>query len=214
MDNAGNMQKMKYAIFGVDTVSLGIGYIISYLRKDGHDVKLIMETLLYQNDERIIRQVREYKPDVCLFSCLTVYYQWALRIAKKIKDEMVCKIIFGGLHVTCCPDVVRENKFIDDICIGCGIEYFGYKLNPDEVFPAREDFYKQLAPHHRRHPIITTSFSCPYDCSYCLTRKYRTNLPRRSVDGCIREAVELKRFGAKRFYIGDDCFTIDKKWLF
>jgi len=145
---------------------------------------------------------------------LTVYYQWALRIGKIVKDELGCKVIFGGLHVTSCPDVVRENKWIDDICIGCGISYFGYKFDPDEVFPSRKDFYDQLPPHYHVHPYMMTSFGCPYNCTYCLPRDLKLQLPRRSVDGCIREIKELKQMGAKRLFIWDDSFTINKEWIF
>ena len=204
---------MKFAIFAVDTVSLGVGYIIQYLRNDGHDVKLFLESFLCPDEQDILHRVDDYKPDACLFSCLTVYYQWALKISKTIKDKHNCKIIFGGLHVTSCPDVVKENDWIDDICVGCGIEYFGYKLDPDKVFPAREDFYDLLPYHYRRHPYMMTSFGCPYNCTYCLPRDLKLQLPRRSVDGCIREALWLKERGAKRLFIWDDSFTIDKTWI-
>jgi radical SAM superfamily enzyme YgiQ (UPF0313 family) len=207
------MKKLRYAIFAVDTVSLGVGYIISYLRRDGHEVKLIMESFLYPDEKDLMRKVKEYNPDVCLFSCLTVYYQWALKISKRIKEELGCKIIFGGLHVTSCPDVVRENKWIDDICIGDGIEYFGYKFDPDEVFPSRKDFYDQLPPHYHVHPYMMTSFGCPYHCTYCLPSHLKLSRPRRSVDGCIRELHELKSMGAKRMFIWDDTFTIDIPWV-
>ena len=201
-------------IFGLDTLSLGIGYLISYLRRDGHEVKLIVESLSFTDDDYLMRQVREFKPDACLFSCITVYYQWSLRISKKIKEEIGCKIIFGGLHVTACPEVVKENDWIDEICIGDGIAYFGYKFDPDEVFPERKDFYDQLAPHYHVHPYMMTSFGCPYHCTYCMPAHLKITLPRRSIDGCIRELKELKRMGAKRMFIWDDSFTIDKKWVF
>lgn len=203
---------MKYAFICSDTVYIGAGYIISYLKKD-HQVKLMCESLNHPNIPYIISELKTYKPDVCLFSCLTAYYQWALKIAKEVKKNIGCKIIFGGMHVTACPEVVRDNDFIDDICVGDGVKYFGYDFNPNEVYPERRDFYKLLPRHYRVHPMILTSFDCPYDCTYCMQRKHKVILKRRDVDSCINECLEIKKLGAKRLFIADDSFTIDFNWL-
>jgi anaerobic magnesium-protoporphyrin IX monomethyl ester cyclase len=204
---------MRYAIFATDTMNLGVAYIISYLRKYGHEVHLIFEPVIFQDDNNILKRVKDINPNTCLFSCCTYNYQWSLKIAKRIKDECGYKIIFGGIHVTSCPDTVRENNFIDDICIGCGIRYLGYDFNPDEVFPARQDFYKQMPPHFRIQPYMMTSFTCPFNCSFCTPQSLKLKMKRRSIDGCIKEIAELKQWGAKRLYICDDTFTLDKSWV-
>jgi hypothetical protein len=219
--------KMRYAICAADTFSLGSGYLISYLRNEGHEVKLIFDPLqhskggtqetwlsrLFSVEEYNLKQLEEFKPDAVLFSVLTAHYQWALKLAKKIKDRIGCKIIFGGVHPTTVPEVVKKNKFIDEICIGEGIKHFGGTFDPDKIFPAREDFFKELPRCHRIHPFIMTDFGCPFSCTYCLDRKYKIKTPRRSVESCIEELKQLKKMGAKRISIWDDAFTANKRWL-
>lgn len=202
---------MRYAMVTAENLSLGPAYIISFLRSQGHDVKLFFDPLKYDMEEYNVFKIREYRPDVVLFSCLTAHYQWALKMARQVKDMVDCKIVFGGIHPTTVPDVVRENKFIDDVCVGDGIKYFGGTFEPDRIFPEREDYFKVLPPIHRIHPYILTSFDCPFRCTYCGPK---ITMPRRSVDGCIEELAMLKRGGAKRFTIWDDVFTINKPWLF
>jgi anaerobic magnesium-protoporphyrin IX monomethyl ester cyclase len=218
---------MKYAIVAADTFALGPAYLISHLREYGHEIRLIFDPMqhsqggtkdtllsrIFSVEEYNIKQIEKFKPDAVLFSCLTAHYQWALRFARKVKDETGYKIIFGGVHVTSVPEVVKENKFIDEICIGCGIEYFGIKFQPDKIFPAWEDFYAELPPCHRIHPFIMTEFGCPFNCTYCLPRNLKIRYPRREISGCINELLALKKLGAKRFSIWDDSFTHDKKWL-
>ena len=218
---------MKYAICAADTFSLGVGYLISHLREAGHEVKLIFDPLqhsqggtkktwlsrLFSVEDYNIEQIRVFNPDACLFSCMTAHYQWALRMAERVKREVGCKIIFGGVHVTSCPDLVRSNAFIDDVCVGDGLEYFGLEFKPDKIFPAWIDFYSELPSCHRHHPFIMSDFGCPFSCTYCLPRSLKIRHPRRSVEGCVRELLALKQLGAKRFSIWDDALTRDEKWL-
>jgi len=207
---------MKYAMCVADSYNLGAAYVMSHLKANGHEVKLIFDPrtgidLMEYN----LKQIEKFNPHYCLFSCNTSQYQWALNMAHAVKNRLgwECQIIFGGVHPTCCPEVVRENWFVDDVCIGDGIAYFGGTFKPDDTFPEREAFYAELPPRERRHPYIMTSFTCPFQCTYCLPQDKKLKLPRRSVASCIRELSYLKRLGAKRFTIFDDVFTMDKKWL-
>jgi radical SAM superfamily enzyme YgiQ (UPF0313 family) len=218
---------MKYAICAADTFSLGAGYLISYLRNEGHEVKLIFDPMhhsqggtketflsrIFSVEEYNLKQLEEFKPDAVLFSVLTAHYQWALKLAKKIKDRIGCKIIFGGVHATSVPEEVKKHDFIDEVCIGEGIKHFGGDFNPDKLFPERRDFYAELPSCHRVHPFIMTDFGCPFSCTYCLPRELKIKRPRRSVRSCIDELKMLKAMGAKRVSIWDDAFTCNRTWL-
>ena len=218
---------MRYAICAADTFSLGVGYLISHLRADGNEVKLIFDPLqhsrggtrstwlsrIFSVEDYNVKQLLAFNPDACLFSCMTAHYQWALRMAKRVKKEVGCKIIFGGVHVTSVPDIVSSNSFVDDICVGDGIRYFGLEFKPDEIFPAWQDFFSELPAFHRTHPFMMTSFGCPFSCTYCQPRELKIKAPRRSIEGCIKELLELKKLGAKRFSIWDDAFSRDERWL-
>lgn len=194
----------------------------------GHEVKLIFDPLqhscggtketwlskLMSVENYNIQQIKEFNPDAVLFSVITAHYQWALRMARKVKDQIGCKIIFGGVHATSVPEVVRSNAFIDYVVSGCGIDYFGGTFMPDKIFPERLDFYRELPLCHREHPFIMTEFGCPFSCTYCQPRDLKFKAPKRSVEGCINELIELKRMGAKRVSIWDDAFTANLPWLY
>jgi len=218
---------VKYAVVVADTFALGPAYLISHLRNAGHEVRLIFDPMqhsgggtrntwlsqLFSVEKDNIEQLKKFKPDAVLFGCLTAHYQWALRFSKRVKDEVGCRIIFGGVHVTSVPDVVKQNAWVDEAVVGCGIKYFGLEFQPDKIFPAWEDFYRELPPCHRIHPFMMTNFGCPFNCSFCLSKEFKITHPRRNIDGCIREIIELKRLGAKRISIWDDSFTIKGPWL-
>jgi radical SAM superfamily enzyme YgiQ (UPF0313 family) len=218
---------MRYAICVADTFSLGAGYIISHLRDMGHEVILVFDPLqhscggtkktwlskAFSVESYNIEKIKKFNPDAVLFSVITAHYQWALRLAKKIKDKVGCKIIFGGVHATSVPDVVKKNSFVDEVVAGCGISYFGGKFLPDKIFPERRDFYRELPSCHRKHPFIMTEFGCPFSCTYCQPRHLKFTAPRRTIDGCIRELKYLVELGAERFSIWDDAFTRDEEWL-
>ena len=178
---------MKYAVCVAEDSHLGIGYIISHLKNQGHDVKLFFDPRQYARgysnngflakifslENYNIRKMKKYKPDVCLFTCITADYQWALKIAKRVKKEIGCKVIFGGVHSTLMPEEVKKNEFIDEVIVGDGISYFGGTFDPDNLFPDRVIFYKELPKTHRTHPIFMSSFGCPFNCSFCGNEQLR-----------------------------------------
>lgn len=218
---------MRYAVCVAESFALGPAYIMSYLKSQGHDVRLFFDPLqfssgdskatwlskLFSVEEYNIKKIEEFYPEFVLFSCTTAHYKWACRIAKKIRQKIRCKIIIGGVHATAVPYVIRDTKIFDDVISGCGIAYLGGLFNPDDILPERLDFYKEMPPKDICKPYIMTSFGCPFSCTYCLPREMKIKTPRRSVDGCIKELLWLKNNKAKEISIWDDIFTCDKKWL-
>lgn len=221
---------MTIAFMAAEDISLGMGYVMSYLRQQGHDVKLFFDPRQYARgyaqvgwlarifsiENYNIARIKKYKPDIVAIGCVTATYQWALRMAKRIKQEVGCKIIMGGLHPTLAPEEVSKHKFIDEVVVGCGVKHFGGTLDPDKIFPDRESFYKELPPVHREHPLFMTGFGCPYACSFCNSeqlKKAGNHILKRSKEGCIKELKELKQGGAKYILFVDDIFTASKNWL-
>lgn len=227
----GIRSEMKIAICASEDFSLGVGYLMAFLKEQGHDVRLFFDPRQYargySHNKRLarffsvedynVKQIKEFNPEMCLFSCLTANYQWALGMARKVKERVGCKIVFGGVHPTLVPDEVKKNDFIDEVVIGDGIAYFGGKFSPDKLFPDRQAFYRELPPIHHTHPIFMASFGCPYNCSFCGNEQLRKTehyrFFRRSPEGCIKELQELKANGAKYIIFADDIFTSDRKWL-
>ncbi len=96
----------------------GIQSISAILKANGHAVDLFIGT-----GENIIRELKEFKPDICGFSCLTEDYIWVSEIARAIKNTPELKatrIILGGPHPTFFPEIIEDDPSIDIICIGEG----------------------------------------------------------------------------------------------
>jgi radical SAM superfamily enzyme YgiQ (UPF0313 family) len=111
---------------------LGVGYLSSYLKKNGHQTSLLFDPLFfnkaYVRNERLkrlfhkevdfIRQINEFKPDLIGFAVLAANYQWALNMAAIFKKNFDVPIIFGGPHATIIPDEVISNPQVDMIAVG------------------------------------------------------------------------------------------------
>ena len=93
--------------------SLGIGYISSVLKKDGHKTDLIYDpgagdveyslNLInkFVNFEKgIFLKLKRFSPDLIAFSCMTNLYPWVSKLSRKIKEDYEIPIIIGGIHPT------------------------------------------------------------------------------------------------------------------
>lgn len=115
-------------------VSLGIGYLSSYIQQFGHEVDLAFEHRTFANMyinlpffkkieetlEDCVNNAVAKNPDIAAFSVATADYQWALETATKIKSRINVPIIFGGYHPTLLPQICIEQEQVDMICLGEG----------------------------------------------------------------------------------------------
>lgn len=101
----------------------------------------------------------------------------------------------------------------------------GFGVDLDSYSPAWELLDPETYPDFERRKSystriwdgffhISTTRGCPYPCTYCNAPNLSgKKLRHRSVDGVIEELTMLKkRYGAKRFSIIDDEFTLSKKY--
>jgi len=222
----------KFAFCVAEDMNPGASYVMSYLRNQGHDVRLFFDPKQFARgysrnrflekafsiQNWLIKEMKEFDPDVACFSVLSATYQWGLALAERVKKEVGCKIIFGGTMPTLVPEIVKENAFIDEVVQGDGIKHFGGKFDPDYLWPARWDFFNELPPEHRHTQLFMTSYGCPFNCSFCGNQQLREVghylKLRRTVDSCIKELKHLKKhWGMERVLFVDDILTLDKKWL-
>jgi anaerobic magnesium-protoporphyrin IX monomethyl ester cyclase len=132
---------MKVLFYYRGIESLGVGYLMSYLREQGHEVKLIFDPGLDNNlfmqfgfmeklnqYDHLLKRAREFSPDIVAVSILTNIYQPINKMIKRFKEELGVPIIAGGPHVSALPDHVIQNDNIDMICIGEGEEAFSELL--------------------------------------------------------------------------------------
>ena len=94
---------------------LGVLYLVAYLKACGHTSNIFIE------QRHWLDEVKEFRPDILGFSCLTGGHLWVEECVKEIKHEKKwdIPIIIGGSHPTFFPKII-ENPFIDFICRGEG----------------------------------------------------------------------------------------------
>ena len=115
--------------------NIGVEYISSVIKKEGHETRLFYDPRLFNDliisnsalgkafsfKKNIIADLISYKPELVLFSIVSADYKWACDYAKTIKRHLSTKIIFGGIHVTSMPEKIIRHCFVDYIVIGEGI---------------------------------------------------------------------------------------------
>ncbi len=115
--------------------NLGIEYLSAMLKKNGFETRLFLDPILFAESgfikigaladffsfqEKILKEIINYKPDLICFSVITDNSKWACTWATKIKEQLSVPIVFGGIHPTSVPDRVISQSFIDYICLGEG----------------------------------------------------------------------------------------------
>jgi len=122
------------ALVSVDgPVSLGIRYLSSKLKADGHKVKLIF--IPYSTGEfyskEVLNGLREISAnsDIVGISSMAYSLKKAIQIAAFVKNLGI-PVIWGGVFPTVCPEFCI--KYADMICIGEGEEAISDLLNKME----------------------------------------------------------------------------------
>lgn len=113
--------------------SNAIERLSSVLKEAGHKTDLIFEPSLFSDllsikplgrrlgiEHRICELVENADPDLIAFSVSTLDYNWACRIANRIRDCIKTPIVFGGIHPTLVPEEVIKNDFVDYLVVGEG----------------------------------------------------------------------------------------------
>jgi len=98
---------------------IGLGYIASVLRKDGHDVQVMDLTVHPRSPEEFGAVVKDLAPDMVGFTAVTPTVNMAVEFASKAKEAGVRLTVIGGPHVTALPDEALE-KGVDVVVRGEG----------------------------------------------------------------------------------------------
>jgi radical SAM superfamily enzyme YgiQ (UPF0313 family) len=128
---------MKIAFFNIGQPHLALEILSAIAKQEGHIVRGLHAPTLFKEgltrefkrlaeffnyDKSLLsKQLEVFQPDLVAFSVVTYYYKLSLYYAEMCKK--ICprtKIVFGGIHVSCCPDVVIAHPAVDYIVIGEG----------------------------------------------------------------------------------------------
>lgn len=207
--------------FGEKMFPLGVGFLLTILKNDGHDVDFYDRYLT--KDLSFPDKTYDF---VCIYSN-TPCFEDTMRIIRHYKDKV--PIIVGGPHTS---------MYLDSL-IGVGVSWIVQREGEDVIldivrglkpgiirYPRIEDLdllprpdYKLFStmPYHTKvkwfpdGPVYNYSSSrgCPYNCAFCDTkriwdRKYTYFSAGRVVDD-IKWLI--KDFGVKGIYFREDNFT-------
>lgn len=101
------------------TPPLGIGYLSSYLKKNGIEV-IIIDALKENLDHKsTVKRILTEKPDVVGITCLTAFYIEVVQLSKTIKKHGI-KVIIGGVHPTFLPFQTLKDSRADFVVCGEG----------------------------------------------------------------------------------------------
>lgn len=99
---------------------MGIGYLSSVLKRDGHEVSLLN---IYKkiDKEMLIENVITQKPDLIAYSATSHMFPFVKQFCSWLLEEgLKFRCICGGVHATLAPQEVLETDGIDMVCIGEG----------------------------------------------------------------------------------------------
>lgn len=103
-------------------IQFGISYISSFLKKNGHNTKLAIQSLYFgrKNREIINRYIKAFRPKLICFTAVATQYSLMADLAKRIKrNHPDIYLLVGGVHVSLNPGEILSDSF-DAICIGEG----------------------------------------------------------------------------------------------
>lgn len=181
---------------------LGIMYLSSLLKSNGHEVKLFIAS-----KKNWLKNLKAYHPGIVAYSVISGSQTDYIKINNLVKKEINPFSIFGGPHTTFFPETIYD-KDIDAVCIGEGgqamlelvtnlekgsdisnISNLWVKINDhvtknsvrplienldDIPFPDRELIYNE-DEYLRENKIkrFISNRGCPFKCTYCFNRAYK-----------------------------------------
>lgn len=101
------------------TPPLGIGYLSSYLKKNGVESVIIDGLRDKLSPEDILNKILLEKPDAVGITCLTAFYNEVVNLAKLLKKSNI-RCVIGGVHPTFMPQETLSDSGADFIVCGEG----------------------------------------------------------------------------------------------
>ncbi len=98
---------------------LGLGYIASILRENGHQVSLIDCAIVKTPYSKLLSQIKEMTPDAIGITAYSAYYKDMIQLSRTLK-QLNIPIILGGFHVSALPELSLRQCKADFAVIGEG----------------------------------------------------------------------------------------------
>lgn len=186
----------------------GLYSLSAVCREAGHETDAVDAVSV----NRVRRAIKAFRPDVLAISTHTARWPFFKKAAKRLKDDFGLTQLFGGIHPTFRPEIVRE-PFIDGVCVGEADETLPALLDRMEAGEDYRDvanwcFYNDNAViKNPLRPLVKDLDSLPFP-DFELTDKYRYSResPLRvflTSRGCMFKCSYCGNSGFKKMYSGD-----------
>jgi len=107
--NKGNTLKILFYVPGeTNSINLGIGYLISYLRENGQNHLFIYKDNIITPGEGL-DIIKEVNPDIVAISSTTRDYAHSCEISNYIKENFDTLIFLGGAHISASPETLPSS---------------------------------------------------------------------------------------------------------
>ena len=96
---------------------MGYMCMAAVLKNHGHTVEVFFDS--QTNEDAFIDEIKRFNPDIVGFSLLSPTLPWALKTAKRIKQETKAVTICGNVHAMVSPEII-EDENVDIVCLAEG----------------------------------------------------------------------------------------------
>lgn len=113
--------------------NLGVGYLMSMLKANGHEIDLIFDPGFDDNlflkapklqwlnrHEALLERAKAFNPDLVAIGALTNLWPFAKQMAARLKQALGVPIVVGGHHAQALPEYVLSHPDVDYVCLGEG----------------------------------------------------------------------------------------------
>lgn len=99
---------------------MGIGYLSSYLKREGHDVSLLDLNVTEATRRNIIERLREYRPDVVGVPIMCTGMDQVRDVVDTVKRNSGAPVVLGGAQASALPEHSLRFTGADYVVIGEG----------------------------------------------------------------------------------------------
>src|SRR3989338_204800 len=105
---------------------IGFGWVAAAVKQAGHEVKLFDAAVSKCDYETMLREVREYNPDVLGFAAHAIQtFRDMLLWAGKFKRDIGLPTLVGGYEAKIYPHEIMEHECFDYLCAGEAMTFMG-----------------------------------------------------------------------------------------
>jgi radical SAM superfamily enzyme YgiQ (UPF0313 family) len=158
-------------------------------------------------------------PDVVMVaSGMTYWYPGVFEAIAEVRRQFgEVPVAVGGVYASLCPDHARRHSGAETVIEGPGViaalkladQVLGQDSDPERYSDPRA----WPAPAHELAPRsfagISTSWGCPYHCSYCASRRLQPVFLHREPSTVVEEITACVQRGIRDFAFYDDALLLD-----